>query len=248
MSKRVEVVVDRVLGDARNERFIEWLGGWLRARYVVDAYLRHNGIEVAFVLSKDMFRLFEEMYRVVEIMREVLHVDARVAICSDDECIDLSMNKEETFVVLTSKYKIRKLEKVKNMIKRVLTDISLFDMCIYVVSNGGRVWIDTNCSRTMLYVDEAIAISEILISNVHAYTKLRVLGEAAETLFKMFNRADVDLSMVDIRGTSSELVVTIGSCKLYLDYDEALKLAYELLEWSIIGLKRSLISVGEHYG
>ena len=69
---------------------------------------------------------------------------------------------------------------------------------------------------------------------------------AAEALFMMFNRADVDLRMVDIRGAYDELVVTIGGCKLRLDYDEALKLAYELLEWSIIGLKVSLIYADEY--
>jgi len=245
MSKRVEVVVDRVSGDARNEWFVEWLGGWLRARYVVDAYLRHNGIEVAFVLRKDMFRLFEEMYRVVEAMREMLHVDVRVAICSDDECIDLSKNKEETFIMLTSKYKIRKLERVRNMVKKVLTDVDLSD--IYVVSNGGRVWISTNCSEAMLYVDEAVVISEILLSNMHANTKLRILGEAADRIFKMFGR-NVDLSMVDIKDTGDGFVIVIGGCKLYLDYDEALRLVYELLGWSIVGLKRSLIYADEHDG
>jgi hypothetical protein len=238
-----------VQGDVRNERFIEWLDGWLRARYVVlGAYVRDHGIEVVFVLEKDMFRLFEEMYRVVETMREMLHTDARVAICSGNECIDLTENRVETFIMLVSKYKIRKLEKVKNMIKRVLGDVSLFDMCINVVSNGGRVWIDTNCGTTTLYVDEAIAVSEMLISNVHAYAKLEILGKAAEMLFKMFNRADVDLSMVDIRATYGKLMITIGGCRLHLNYNRALKLAYELLEWSIIGLKRSLISVGEYGG
>jgi len=244
MSK-VEVIVDRVLGDARNERFIEWLSGWLRTRYVVDAYLRHNGIEVAFVLRKDMFRLFEEMYRIVETMGEMLHVDAHVAICSGDECIDLSKDREETFIMLMSKYKIRKLERVRNMVKRVLTDVDLSD--IYVVSNGGRVWISTNCSRVMLYVDEAIVISEILLDSIYVNTKLRILKEAVDMIFKMFER-NVDLSMVDIRDTGDGFVITIGGCKLYLDYDEALRLVYELLTWSIIGLKRSLISVDEHDG
>jgi hypothetical protein len=242
---KVEVVVDRVRGDARNERFIEWLDGWLRARYVVDAYLRHNGIEVAFILRKDMFRLFEEIYRVVETMRRMLHVDARVAICSGDECIDLSENREETFVMLMSNYKIRKLERVRNIVKRVLTDVDLSD--IYVVSNGGRVWIGTNCSGVMLYVDEAVVISEILLDSIYINTKLRILKEAADMIFKMFGR-DVDLSMVDIKDTGDGFVITIGGCKLYLDYDEALRLVYELLTWSIIGLKRSLISVDEHGG
>jgi hypothetical protein len=219
----------------------------LRSRYVVDAYRRHNGAEVAFVLEKDVFRLFEKMYRVVERMRGVLHTDVRVAICGGDMCIDLTENRMETFILLVSKYKVKKLEKVKNMIKRVLSDVSLFDMCINVVSSGGRIWIDTACGRATLYVDEAVAVSELLISNVYAYTKLEVLREAADALFKIFNRADVDLDMVDVRGTYGELVVMIGGLKLYLDYDEALRLAYELLTWSIIGLKHSLIEA-EKYG
>jgi hypothetical protein len=234
---RVEVIVDRVPYDDRNERFIEWLEGWLRARYVVDAYLRHNGAEVAFILRKDMFKLFEEMYRVVERMKEVLHVDVSVAICSDSECIDLTENREETFVMLMSNYRIRKLEKIRNMVKRVLTDVDLLD--IYVVSNGGRIWMSTNCSRVMLYVDEAIVISEILLSNMSASTKLKILEEVADRIFEMFGRG-VDLSMVDIKDTGDGFVITIGGCKLYLDYDEALKLVHELLTWSIIGLKRSL--------
>jgi hypothetical protein len=175
----------------------------------------------------------------------VLHVDARVAICGDNECIDLSENREETFVMLTSRYKIRKLEKVKNMIKRVLADVDLSDI-LYVVSNGGRVWIGTRCGRIMLYVDEAIAVSEILLSIMHANTKLRILGEAADMIFKMFERTGVDLSMIDIRDTGDGFIVTVGGCRMYLNYDEALQLVHKLLEWSIIGLKRSLIEAKEY--
>ena len=242
--KKVEVIVDRIPYDDRNERFIEWIEGWLRARYVVDAYWRHNGAEVAFILRKDMFSLFVEMYRVVERMREVLNTDARVAICSDNECIDLTENRMERFIMVMSRYKVKKLKKIKNMIKRMVGDVSLFDMCISVVSSGGRVWIDTGCGRVTLYVDEAIAVSELIISNVYAYTKLGILEVATETLFKMFDRVDVDLSMVDIVGTYGEVVVTIGGCRIHMRNDEALKLAYELLEWSIIGLERSLIDAG----
>jgi hypothetical protein len=240
--KKVEVIVDRVPYDARNERLIEWIEGWLRARYVVNAYSRHNNSEVAFVLARDMFRLFEEMYRVVEVMREILNVSTPVAICSDSECIDLSENKEETFLVIMSNYKIRKLEKIKNMVKRVLAGVDLYD--IYVASNGGRVWIDTRCGRTTLYVDEAITISEILLSYIRARTKLRILGEVADTIFKMFNRTDVDLSMVNIKDIGDGFVITVGRCNMNLDYDEALQLVYELLTWSIIGLKKSIIVAG----
>jgi hypothetical protein len=239
---KVEVIVERISPTSRDERFIEWIDGWLRARYVVDAYLRHNMTEVVFVLRKDMFHLFKEMYRVVEMMRETLHVGVPVAICSDDECIDLSENREETFVMLMSKYKIRRLERIRNMVKRVLTDVDLPN--VYVVSNGGRIWIGTNCSRVMLYVDEAIVISEILLSNIHSYTKLKILGEAADRIFKMFGR-DIDLSIIDIKNTYDGFIITIGGCKLYLDYDEALRLIYEMLTWSIIGLKRSLIAIDE---
>jgi hypothetical protein len=245
---RVEVIVDRISDTKRNERFIEWIDGWLRSRHVVlGVYDRHNRIEVAFVLEKDMFRLFEEMYRVVEVMREVLYTDAPVAICSDDECIDLSENREETFVMIASKYKIRKLKKVRNMVKRVLTNTSLFDMGIYVASNGGRIWINTNGCRTMLYVDEAVVISEILLSSMYANTKLEILKEVADTVFKMFERTEVDLSMVDIRDIGDGFIITVGGCKLNLNYEETLKLVYEMLNWSIIGLKKSLI-VADGYG
>jgi hypothetical protein len=129
------------------------------------------------------------------------------------------------------------------MVRRVLADVDLQD--IHVVSNGGRVWIDTRCGRTTLYADEAITISEILLSYIHARTKLEILRETADTIFKMFGRTDVDLSMVNIKDVGDGFVITVGRCNMYLDYDEALQLVYELLTWSIIGLKKSITVANE---
>jgi hypothetical protein len=98
----------------------------------------------------------------------------------------------------------------------------------------------------MLYADEAIVVSEMLLDRMYAEAKLRILREAADVLFKMFER-NVDLSMVDIVETDDGFEITIGGCKLRLDYNKALKLIYALLTQSIAGLEESLV-VASWYG
>jgi hypothetical protein len=245
---RVEVVVGGILLSNMNKRFAEWFEGYLRARYkAVDVQVRDN--EVGIVVERDMFELFAEVYRVVEGIIDASNASVQVAMCSDgSECIDLSRNRDEEFIVVMSKYKIRRLEKVRNLIKRMLIDTELPN--VHVVGEGGRIQVVTDCRNVTLYVDEAIALSERLLSEVYVNTKLWILRKAVDELIKLVRqddiRRDIGLVNVDIEKTYYGFLVTISGCRMYLDYEEALRFVYNLLTWSIVGLKKSLESVDEY--
>jgi hypothetical protein len=242
---KVEVIVDRISPTSRDMRFIEWLEGWLRARYVVDAYVRFNGTEVVFMLNKDMFDLFGEMYRVVDEMRRVLHAKEPVALCQGDECIDLSENYEDDVLILMSRYKIRRLEKAKNMVKRLLKDDNLED--IMLVGEGGRIWINTKCRDDVLYVDEAIVLSGRLLEWMYVKTHIRIFKEAASEIFRVFRQTDVDSSNIEIKNTDYGFELLVGGCKIYLSHDEVLRFVYGILQLAVIDLIEARITAEEDF-
>jgi hypothetical protein len=244
---KTEVIVDRIDLMARDERFIEWMEGWLRARYVVDAYLRHNGAEVAFILRKDMFELFGEMYRVVEEMRRVLNAKEAVALCQGDECIDLSENYEDGVLILVSNYKIRRLEKAKNVVKRLLEDDKLED--IMLIGEGGRIWINIKCRNELLYVDEAISLSHALLEKMYKKTGLRILKNAADEILKVIGLEGLlKLENVEIEDAGLGFELLIGGCKIYLGHNDVLKFVYGVLQLAVIELMEARITAEEDYG
>ena len=166
MSKRVEVVVDKVSGDARNERFIEWLDGWLR-RYeikykIVDVSLRNLRFDV-FYVEADMFELVAEMYKVVQFMRWRLGARAPVVVCSGDECVDMSEDDGlmYDFMFLVPRHEVEKLERVWNEVKRMVKNER-----IPMLGEGGRVWFYLDDCKTYVYVDEAVVLSSMLLGKL----------------------------------------------------------------------------------
>jgi len=232
---RVEVVVDRISLTSGDERFIEWVEGWLRARYVVDAYLRDNRTEVAFILRKDMFRLFEKMYRVVGYMRWKLGVEAPVVMCSGGECIDMS---DVDYYVLMSNYKIKKLVKAKNIVKQFVkndyvTEVSMKPWFGYAILNIG-------CYGVLLYTDEIIAMAGLLLDELHRITDLKVLRDARDYVYSVVRPIDVDLGVLGFEvedGVGASVNVRLDGCKRGFTYEEVLKLVYKLLITAVNDLK-----------
>ena len=239
---RVEVIVDREPKTVRGERFIEWIDGWLRARYVVEAYSRHQNAEVAFILRKDMFRLFEEMYRVVEHMRWKLNIDIPIAICNDNECIDMS---DIAYLVLVSGYKLKKLKKAINIVKRLIKDKNVRNVLVkpwfdFVVLNIG-------CHSVLVYLDEVIAIAGLLLDRLYHATTLKVLRDARDYVYNIVEPTKVDLDVLDIEVEKGNLdipdieigkdgttiAMQLDGCVRLFTYDEALWLVYKLLSAAV---------------
>ena len=244
---RTEVVVDRVSPAVGDERFIEWLEGWLRARYVVDAYLRHNKTEVVFTMQKDMFRLFVEMYRVVEYMRWKLKSKASVAVCSDDgECIDMS---DTDYVVFTSKYKIKKLVKAVNIIKKLVKDNYVSG--VTVETWFGRTILNIGCYDVLLYTDEVVALSGILLDKLYNVTSLEILRDARDYVYSVFNPIDFNSTVVDLEVEEDDdafISIRLDGCEKGFTYEEVLKLAYKLLVAAVNDLIDVKMIVERDYG
>jgi len=239
---RVEVIIDRALATARDMRFVEWLEGWLRARYVVEAYSRYQNTEVAFILEKDMFKLFKEMYRVVEHMKWKLNVDVPIAICSDNECIDMS---DSIYLVLVSGYKLKKLKKAVNIVKRLIKDEDVRNVLV-------KIWFDfavlnIGCHSVLVYLDEVIAIAGLLLDRLYHATTLKVLRDARDYVYNIVEPTKVDLDVLDIEVEKGNLdipdieigkdgttiAMQLDGCVRLFTYDEALWLMYKLLSAAV---------------
>jgi hypothetical protein len=231
-----EVIVDIANKSVRDERFVEWLWGWLGTRYVLrGAYLRENMTEVAFVLEKDVFTLFAEMYRVVSYMRSRLRSKVPVALCSGDECIEMS---DTYYLVLMSEYKIRKLRKVLRMVEQMARKEEV--RSISIIGLSGQVWIDIGCGTTVLYTDEVVALIGLLLNKLYEMTELVVFKEARNHVYSVVNPFAVDYSVVDleVKICCEELIdIILDGCKEGFTYKEALWIVSKLLSIVIDDLK-----------
>jgi len=244
---RVEVVVDRVSPTAGDERFIEWLEGWLRARYVVNAYLRHNGTEVVFVTQRDMFGLFVEMYRVVEYMRWKLKSKVSVAVCSDGgECFDVS---DGNYVVLISRYRVKKLMKAKNIVKKLVKNDYVAD--VSVLSWFGYTILNIGCYGVLLYTDEVVALSGILLDKLYKVMGLKILRDARDYVYSVFNPIDFNFTVIDLeveKDSDASISIRLDGCKRGFTYEEVLKLVYKLLITAINDLIDVKMIMERDYG
>jgi len=242
---KTEVIIDRISLTAGDERFIEWMEGWLRARYVVDVYLRHNMTEVVFIVEKDMFRLFEEMYRVVEYMRWKLRAKTPIAVCDSDECVDMSDNDYD---VLVSNYKIKKLKKARNVVKQLVKDDDVYG--VSVISWFGYAILNIGCYGTLLYTDEVIALSGLLLEKLYYATNLKILKDAYDYVYSVVKPIDVDLSVLDLEVERDEagIGIRLDGCDRGFTYEEVLRLVYKLLTVAVDDLTDTKMIMRRDYG
>jgi hypothetical protein len=230
-----EVIVDIVNKSVRDDRFVEWLWGWLGTKYVLHgAYLRENMTEVVFVLEKDMFTLFTEMYRVISYMKSKLKSEAPVVLCSGDECIDMS---DTYYLVLISGYKIRKLKKVFNMIKPLVRKKEVRG--IWMMSMSGQIWINIGCHDTMLYTDEVIALIGLLLDRLYRMSQLVVFKEARDYVYNVVDPFAINYNVIEleVEKCGGLIDVVLDGCKQGLLYDEVIWLVYKLLQKVIDNLE-----------
>jgi hypothetical protein len=244
MSKRVEVIVDRVSGDARNERFVEWLGGWLRMRYkVVGAYLRNLRFDV-FYVEADMFELVAEMYKVVQFMRWRLGAKAPVVVYSGDECVDMSEDDGlmYDFMFLVPRHEVEKLERVRSEVKKMIKNEK-----IPMLGEGGRIWFRLDDCKTYIYVDEAVVLSGMLLGKLYEETGQEVFRELRDRVFEVFKPGDVELD-VNIGKMLDKIYVELNGCVMFLTHEEVLDVVDGLLSLSIMHFTESIIIAEEDWG
>ncbi|MCI4408317.1 MAG: hypothetical protein JHC26_04445 [Thermofilum sp.] len=245
---RVEVIVDRVNLTTRDQRLIEWLYGWLQSHHVLTgAYLREHMTEVAFIVEGDLFRLFMELYRVVEYMRWKLKFKTPIALCNDNgECIDMTDNDYSTLI---SNYKIKKLKKARNIVKRMIKDedidgVSILPWFDYIILNIG-------CYGTLLYMDEVVAMAGLLLDELYKATDLKVLKEARDYVYKVFSSIDFNFSVIDLeieKCCDESISIRLDDCERGFTYDETLRLVYKLLTIAINELTDVKMIMKRDYG
>ena len=226
---RVEVIVERRKIDKSEERFSGWSVGYIRKLFKVDKELCMNHCrDVVSVVEGDMFRVFDKYWREARRMKEVLGADVAIGICSNNECIDLS--DSYLFRLTMSKYKLNKLVKVWRILNKLINGKG--DGKILIMSRDGIVTLGIGTCYVDLYLDEAIALSRLLIKYLHNLTRLEILWKMYEEISKVVEEYEIGLEF-DIRRVEHGFYVKVDTCSVYLTSGEMLSLVYHLLNASI---------------
>jgi hypothetical protein len=241
--KKVEVVVDRLPRNVRTERFIEWMDGWLGARHVViGAYDRHHNTEVAFVLERDMFELFAEMYRTALYMRWLLSTGAPFAVCSEDGCIDVS--EMDDLVILIPKHELERLQSIEREIKKMLKGRRAD---VFMLGEGGRIWISVGSCKTYIYDDEALVLAGMLLDELYNETKQEVFKEMRDAVSEVFKPYEFELD-ARVENWDGRIFVEVNGCPMLLTHEETLDIVRGLLSLSTMWFMESWIIAEEDWG
>ena len=230
---RVEVVVERRGFTRREERFSDWSVGYVRKMFVVNHELcmHHCTDVVSVVLSGDVFRVFDKYWREARRVKEVLGADVVLGICSRDECIDLS--DDYSFRLITSKYRLKRLMWVWRTLKKLVGDD--VNRKISTMSGDGIVTLSIDGCVVDLYLDEAVALSGLLLMYWYTVIRHEVLWKLYREISKAFDVSEIGLD-VDVERVERGCNVMLDMCKVFLTNEEVLLLAYRLLDaalWQI---------------
>jgi hypothetical protein len=249
---RVEVVVERGPG-LRDIWFAEWLSGWLRDRYVVDAYFFYPDMDV-FHVEADVFELVARVYREALHLRWVLRAEVNVAVCGGGECVVVACSGrvcedeevEENVLVLLPEDEVEKLrmveKKVEELIKKDARGIDMFGI------DRGGIWLRMGGCEVFVFKDEAVALSALLLDALYRGTKNEVFRELSEEVRKVFDPDEFSLDVrVDVLHKDTYCVALNGR-EVCLSYEEVLNMVYDLLSLAIIGFSEDRIIAEEDYG
>ncbi|MFZ8857911.1 MAG: hypothetical protein ACO2O1_06690 [Candidatus Caldarchaeales archaeon] len=230
---RVEVIVERRGFTRREERFSDWSVGYVRKMFVVnhELYMHHYTDVVSVVSSGDVFRVFDKYWREARRVKEVLGADVVLGICSRDECIDLS--DDYSFKLVTSKYRLKRLMWVWRTLKKLVGDD--VNRKISMMSGDGIVALSVGGCVVDLYLDEAVALSGLLLMYLHTVMRYEVLWNLYREVSKAFDVSEIGLE-VDVERVERGCSVVLDVCRVFLTNEEVLLLAYRLLDaalWQI---------------
>ena len=230
---RVEVIVERRKLTKCEERFSDWSVGYVRKMFVVshELCMYHCTDVVSVIGSGDVFRVFDKYWREARRVKEVLGADVVLGICSRDECIDLS--DDYSFKLITSKYRLKKLMWVWRTLKKLVGDA--VSGRISTMSGDGIVALSVDGCVVDLYLDEAVALSGLLLMYLHTVIRHEILWKLYHEVSKAFDVSEIGLE-VDVERVERGFNVTLDMCRVFLTNEEVLLLAYRLLDaalWQI---------------
>jgi len=212
------------------KRFKEWLFGWLVDVYEVSKCYDFVGFRVD---EEDIFKLFEHMYREVEIMKKLLG-DGIVAICKEYpnnkmECIDMSEISRP--MVIVDKEDIERLKKVRDEIKVWIDEIVSIPVGVEIKDGLMKI------GRCELPVDEALYVVEKILNELFNATGFRKLLDYKEEIRRATRGLPTYLPRVDTRQFLG-IEVYMDGCAFGLSNNETLILIYKVLTEAIEQLEK----------
>ena len=212
-------------------RFEKWLFGWLASVYEVSKCYDEVGFRVN---EKDIFKLFEHMYREVEAMRKLLG-DGIVAICKEYpnnkmECIDMSEVSRPMIVI--TKEDIERLRKVRDEIKVWIDEIVWIP--VKVECKNGLMKI----GKCELPVDEALYVAEEILDELFKATGFKKLLDYKEEIRRATLGLATYLPKVDTWHGLLGIGVRMDGCGFTLSNNETLILVYNILTKAIEQLEK----------
>jgi hypothetical protein len=241
------VVVERALENSENKWFTWSLKTGFEKFGIVDMAV--DGVDYVFVVEADIFELFEKMYRYVEYEKWRWGADAQVAMCSSNECIDLSWvdGLMNDYVTIIPKSEVTKLRMVKDRIRKM---IGRGGVSVSMTGEGGRIWIYLNRCETYVYDDEAVALAGLLLDVLYRETGREEYKEMRDAVYEVFRPEEFGLDVTVKRGDicyRDLFYVALGQCQTCMTYEEVVDMIYGLLSLTVISFIESRIVAEEDW-
>ncbi len=235
MSRETEVVIRYNEYDQRFKAFIYWLRCLMQKEYKATVSGFGPG---RYVLSatEDMFKVFVDLYRIFEVMRQRLGVEVAVAVCEGDECIDMSEMSWPKIILNDDK--LERLAKVVHMVRGLIAGEKLDG--ISVEDRGGFIRLSVKCCNIDLQVDEAVLVAGWLLAKLHSFTWSEAYLSMHDKIMVVFNPADIlFLPDMDLRRVEEDVyALSIMWCdEVRLTTDGILQVVYRIMDAAVSRLK-----------
>jgi len=235
VSGETEVVIRYSEYGQRVEAFVYWLKCLMQREYKADV---SDFGPNRYVLStaEDMFKVFVELYRTVEVMRQRLGVEAAVAVCRGDECIDMSGMSWPRIVLRDSD--LERLSEAARMVRGLTAGGELDG--ISVEDRGDFIRLSVKCCNIDLQADEAVSVAGWLLAELYSFTWSAAFLSPLDKIMQVFNPADVAyLPDMSLRRIGEDIyVLTMQWCgEVQLTADGILQLAYKIMDVAVSRLK-----------
>lgn len=235
MSGETEVVIRYNEYDQRVKAFIYWLECLMQKEHKATVSDFGPG---RYVLStaEDMFKVFMELYRTVEMMRQGLGVEAAVAVCRGDECIDMSEMSWPKIVLRDND--LERLSEAVRMVRGLTTGGELDG--ISVEDRGDFIRLSVKCCNIDLQIDEAALVAGWLLAELYSFTWSSAFLSPLDKIKLVFDPADVTyLPDMSLRRVGEDVyVLSMLWCdEVQLTTDGILQLVYKILDAAVSRLK-----------
>jgi hypothetical protein len=231
MSK-VEVVIERGIYNRELLRFKRWLIGWMYDRYGASSIKVAEGDGfIVFEVDGDMFELFSELRIEMKLMMRNLKADVKaVGLCSGEECVVI----DDFVKIVLPNYVIRRLDKMVNKIKHIIGNEEVEG--IEVVNQNGMIVVYMEGCCAKLYVNEAFVVATDLVIFVEDISNLKIL-DGVRFVYDVFEPPEPRSLDIDLMTDENGIILFVDECSKLLTLDEALRVAYRLMQLSLNQLR-----------